>query len=208
MQRKRQQPNSRMNYCKMVRSLTRGQINLAMGGPSFKPFEYEPFPANVYRPVDKTGTEFNRRTVYRMNVNSGKNPLLEAFDRPDTLTSCPVRAVSTFAPQALILMNGPFVQEQSKRFAARLLRACGSDVPRQIDLAYRLALTRPPRETEARMALDFLLGQTDLIRDRLRAQLPVRLPSEMPAHADPAAASALVDFCLALLNRNEFLYVN
>ena len=34
-------------------------------------------------------------------------PMLEAFDQPDTLTSCARRGVSTFAPQALILLNGP-----------------------------------------------------------------------------------------------------
>ncbi len=31
--------------------------------------------------------------------------------------------------------------------------------------------------------------------------------SGIPEAADPARAAALADFCLALLNRNEFLYV-
>jgi hypothetical protein len=45
-----------------------GQLNLAAGGPSFRPFEALKFPANAYVPVDKLGAEFNRRSVYRMNV--------------------------------------------------------------------------------------------------------------------------------------------
>ena len=51
-------------------------------------------------------------------------------------------------------------------------------------------------------------GLMDLIRERLRARLPVGLPPELPTTVDPAAAAALADFCLALLNRNEFVYVN
>ena len=39
------------------------------------------------------------------------------------------------------------------------------------------------------------------------ARLPVGVPPDAPADADPAAAAALADFCLAMLNRNEFLYV-
>jgi hypothetical protein len=58
------------------------------------------------------------------------------------------------------------------------------------------------------MARDFLAAQADLLRDRLRARLPVGLPVDLRGDVDPAAAAALADFCLALLNRNEFLYVN
>jgi hypothetical protein len=36
----------------------------------------------------------------------------------------------------------------------------------------------------------------------------VAVPSATPKDVDPAYAAALADFCLALLNRNEFLYVN
>jgi hypothetical protein len=35
----------------------------------------------------------------------------------------------------------------------------------------------------------------------------VGVPPGTPADVDPAYATALADFCLALLNRNEFLYV-
>jgi hypothetical protein len=118
-----------------------------------------------------------------------------------------VRPISTFAPQALILLNGPFVQCQSKQFAARLLREESASVDRQIDRAYRLALARPPSAGELAMARDFLIGQARIIRDRLRARQKVGLPPGIPESVDPAAAAALADFCLALLNRNEFLYV-
>jgi hypothetical protein len=152
--------------------------------------------------------EHRRRSIYLFAKRNVRLPLLEAFDRPDTLTSCPVRPVSTFAPQALILMNGPFLQEQSQAFAGRLLGECGPDRGRLIARAYRLALARPPRPEEVGMVRDFLAGQADLLRDRLRGRLPVVLPPGLSEGVDPAEAAALADFCLALFNSNEFLYVN
>ena len=124
---------------------------------------------------------------------------MEAFDQPDTLTSCPVRPVSTFAPQALILLNGPFMQEQSKAFAVAAAARGGADDAARVERAYRLALCRPPRDERTRTALDFLAGQTELLRDRLRARLPVGVPAGTPDGVDPAEAAALADFCLALL---------
>ena len=106
------------------------------------------------------------------------------------------------------MLNGPFMQEQCKAFASRLLRECGPSVDKQIDRAYHLSLGRPPRDAETKMARDFLAEQTALLRDRLRARKPIGLPPEIPESVDPAAAAALADFCLAILNRNEFLYVN
>jgi len=35
----------------------------------------------------------------------------------------------------------------------------------------------------------------------------VRLPAELPEGIDPALAGALADYCLAMFNRNEFLYI-
>ena len=98
------------------------------------------------------------------------------------------------------MLNGPFLQTQSKEFAARLLRDYTVDVDRQIDQAYRLALARPPSDSERRTAHDFLTSQKKTIRDRLR------FPPGIAEAVDPAAAAALADFCLALLNRNEFVY--
>src|SRR5262249_24590545 len=151
--------------------------------------------------------EHRRRSIYLFAKRNVRLPLLEAFDKPDSLTSCPVRPVSTFAPQALILMNGPFLHEQSRQFAARLLRECGSDKGRIIARAYRLALSRQPRPVERALAQEFLASQADFLRDRLRGRQRVQLPADIPEDLDPAATGALVDFCLALLNCNEFVYV-
>jgi hypothetical protein len=193
-----------------------GSLNRRLGGPMvLVPLEPEVYdliftegePDGLW-PVTPDPREHDRRSLYLFAKRNVRLPLLEAFDRPDTLGSCPVRPVSTFAPQALILLNGPLLQEQARRFAGRLLRECGPDTERQIDRAYRLALARPPRAAEVHQARDFLTGQAELVRERLLARQPVGLPPGVADGVDPAAAVALVDFCLALLNCNEFLYVN
>jgi hypothetical protein len=74
-------------------------------------------------------------------------------------------------------------------------------------MAYRRALGRPPRPGESAAARTFLAEQAELVRDRLAARLPVNVPDGLPARTDPALAAALADFCLALFNTNEFVYV-
>jgi hypothetical protein len=193
-----------------------GALNPKVGGPVVRvPLEPEVYeqiftegePDGLW-PVTPDPREHCRRSLYLFAKRNVRLPLLEAFDRPDMVTSCPVRPVSTFAPQALILLNGPFMQRQSKAFAARLIRECGTDQDRQIDRAFVLSLGRSPRDVELRLAQEFLREQANLFHDRLRARKPVGFPADMPETIDPAAAAALADFCLALFNRNEFVYVN
>jgi hypothetical protein len=154
-----------------------GQLNPKAGGPSFRPFDTLKFPANAYVPVDKIGAEFNRRTVYRMNVNSGKEPLLDAFDCPDPSVKTPRRGVTSTPLQALALMNNSFVQRHAGHLAERALAESGNDLPRAIDIAYRLTLGRPPTKEEAERALG------------------------------AARERSLTNVCWALLNSTEFVYV-
>ncbi len=154
-----------------------GQLNLTMGGPSFRPFDALKFPANAYVSADKIGPEFNRRTVYRMNVNSGKEPLLDAFDCPDPSVKTPRRGVTTTPLQALGLMNNSFVQRHAAHLAERALKESDHDLPRAIRTAYRLALGRAPTKQESKRALT-------AAKDR-----------------------SLTNVCWALLNSTEFVYV-
>jgi hypothetical protein len=192
-----------------------GNLNPAVGGPMVRvPLEPEVYelifsedePDHLWT-VTPDPAQHTRRSIYLFAKRNVRLPLLEAFDRPDLLTPCAARPVSTFAPQALILMNGPFAREQSGVFAARLARDGDGDIGRMIERAYRLALARPPRDEERRLARDFLDEQTELLRDRLRARLPVTVPAGWPEGLDPALGAALADYCLALFNSNEFMYV-
>jgi hypothetical protein len=121
----------------------------------------------------------NRRSIYLYDKRSVRLPLLTAFDQPDAITSCPVRPVSTHALQALSLLNSEFMQEQAQAFAERLVRECGKDHRAcEVKAAWKLALARTPSPAERTLARKFFAG-----------------------------GGNLADMCLALLNRNEFVYV-
>jgi hypothetical protein len=193
-----------------------GTLNRAVCGPSVKvPLEPEVYdliftegePDGLW-PVTPDPAQHTRRSIYLLNKRNVRLPLFEAFDQPDSLNSCAVRPESTFAPQALILMNGPFVQEQGKRLAVRLLRECGPDLWKQYELLYRRAVGRPPTNAERKIAVEFVTGQAELVRDRVRARQPVGLsPAELPPGSDAATVRAVADLCAAVFNTNEFVYV-
>ena len=154
-----------------------GQLNPQMGGPSFRPFTTTDFNATFYTPVDRPEPEFSRRTVYRINVNSGKDPLLDAFDCPDPSVKTPRRGVTITPLQALALMNSAFVQRQAGHLAGRAIKSAGDDPTAAVKLAYRLALGRFPTTAEV-----------------TRATLAVK-------------ERGLQSVCWALLNSSEFVYV-
>jgi hypothetical protein len=157
-----------------------------MGGPPVRvPIEPEIYdliftegePDNLWNP-DLDPAQHQRRSLYLLNKRTVRLPFLANFDQPDNMSSCPVRPTSTHALQALSLLNSEFMQRQSERFAARLERDCGDRRDCRLTRAYQLALARAPSRAEIEMANEFL-----------------------------AAGGLLSDFCLALLNRNEFAYV-
>jgi len=129
-------------------------------------------------PVNPDKTVQDRRSIYLYNKRSVRLPLLSAYDQPDDITSCPVRGTSTHALQALSLMNSDFMQEQSQAFADRLKRECKSARSCEVRTAWKLGLARPPNLGETKLAQSFF-----------------------------AKGGSLTDMCLALLNRNEFVYV-
>lgn len=119
------------------------QMNWQMGGPSFRPFEVVTFGSSSYFPRDEFGAPFDRRTIYRANVNSGKDPMLQTLDCPDPSVRTPKRMVTITPLQALSLMNNPFVQRQSEKLAARVAaETCSSEGA--IARAYLLVLGREP----------------------------------------------------------------
>src|SRR5262249_30438217 len=99
-----------------------GGLNPRMGGPSLRPVKAAVFNSTFYTLTDEATPETQRRTVYRMNVNSAKDPLLETLDCPDPSVKAPRRATTTTPLQALGLMNGAFVRRQAKGFAERVAR--------------------------------------------------------------------------------------
>jgi hypothetical protein len=157
-----------------------GAMNWQMGGPSFRPFDVVSFNSSSYFPRDSSGAEFDRRTIYRANVNSGKDPLLDALDCPDPSVRTPRRMVTITPLQALSLMNNPFVERQARQLAARVSKETGSEKYSSrsaIERIYEYVLSRRP--TQAEMEIMFT----------------------------EANERGLWHVCWALLNSTEFLYV-
>ncbi len=159
-----------------------GTLNPKMFGPAMKPrIQQAAIEANTdkeksWRASDDR--EASRRTIYAFIKRGLVVPMLEVLDLGDTVSSCPKRLVTTVAPQALTLFNGEFVNEQARHFAKRLREEVGPDLRAQVNLAWRLALCRPPTETETEALLSF--------RD--------------------ADGLALEQICRVILNLNEFAY--
>ena len=193
-----------------------GELNPKMGGPGvLAPLEKEVedlifTEAEVVDlwPEDRDPSEHLRRSLYLFRKRNVRYPLLESFDSPDNQFPCPRRETSTHALQALNLLNSDFALGRAKALAGRILRETSHGADGQVRRAYQLVLCRDPAPAELDRACRFLASQTALLRQQKEAGRPLNRPSGVVAKStDPAAAAALVDFALAMLNCNEFLYV-
>ncbi len=133
-----------------------GLLNKQMGGPSFRPFDVVVNNTHFYHVKDKPGPQFDRRTIYRINVSSGKDPLLDVLDCPDPSVKAPLRRSTTTPRASLMLMNGPFMQRQFKAFAKRVTDEANGDQAKAVDLAFRYAIARRPTDMERRTINAFL----------------------------------------------------
>ncbi len=149
--------------------------------------------------------QHDRRSLYLFRKRNVRYPMFDAFDAPDTQSACPQRNVSTHALQPLVLLNSDFATTQAKRLAGRILSKSLESTEARIHHAYEIVLCRPPTEREVKEATDFLLSQAEWLRVNPRETLAQ--PSGREINLEPSEAAAWVDFALAMLNRNEFVYV-
>ncbi len=180
-----------------------GRLNTKLTGPGFYPtlppavLAGQSVPGQGWGKSDER--EQARRSIYIFAKRSLGVPEIELLDAPDSTTSCEQRIVSTTGPQALAFLNGAFIHEQARHFASRLMTEAGKRRQDQIERAFSLALSRPPRPDEIRASLEFLVTQERQIK-RDAAEV-----KSGRGHAD-AGRAALEAFCLVVLNTNEFVY--
>jgi hypothetical protein len=128
-----------------------------------------------------------RRSLYVHVKRSLRPPLLEALDQPDPDLPCPARYPTNVPTQALITLNGDFVNGAADDLAARLEREA-QDLRAQVALGIELALGRAAGPDEVDRGEAFCLRAGDEL--------------ELDRH------QALRLFCLGLYNRNEFLWLD
>jgi hypothetical protein len=151
--------------------------------------------------------EHARRSLYLYRKRNVRYPMFDAFDAPDTQSACPQRSVSTHALQALVLLNSEFAIDRAKALTGRLFREAPMKTDDRLARAYLLVLAREPKRSEVEQGRAFLAAQTDYLRRAAAEGRPLARATFVPEGSDPAEAAAWVDFALAMLNRNEFLYV-
>lgn len=157
---------------------TSGDLDLKLGGPGYRDFKVSSAGNNeTYSVFDAVGPEFNRRSLYRTCVRSGTSPLLDALDCPDPSVATPRRSATNTPLQALTLLNDVFIEHYAARFAERLAREAPAGSSAQVRRAFALALVRAPTDEEASFGERFV------------------------------AEHGLAQFCVVLLNTNEFMFV-
>ncbi|MEQ1750422.1 MAG: DUF1549 and DUF1553 domain-containing protein [Prosthecobacter sp.] len=167
-----------------------GDLNLKTGGPSVRlsfPKEIGNTLLKKQAEVTADVSEHRRRSIYTFARRNARQPLFDLFDRPDAQMSCARRNESTTAPQALLMLNSEFTHDIASKLAANLSAKHGSDAPAILTEAALRCLSREPTNPEIAAGRKFLETQ--------------------PALA-ASFQEALADYCLALLNSNEFLFVD
>ncbi len=156
-----------------------GKLDLTMGGPSVQQFYFKDdhSPVYDYTRFDVDDARGLRRSVYRFLVRSVPDPFMECLDCADPSIMTPKRNTTLTSIQALALLNNPFATRQAEHFAERVgeLR---SDLPAQIEAAYRLALGRKPNDREAAALIDY------------------------------ATRHGLANACRVIFNSNEFVFID
>jgi hypothetical protein len=142
-----------------------GRLDLTPGGPAYPALETP------------------RRTLYLRNVRSDRSTFTMLFDAADPTSIVPKRNEATIAPQALFLMNHPFVLAQAEELA-RAVVAHAHDTGA---LAQQLYLR--------------LFG-------RDAAPHEIQLARTAMAQLGSEKESALEAYCQVLLSSNAFAFVD
>ena len=135
-----------------------------------------------------------RRSVYLFQRRVYHLTLMGVFDQPSVAGSTCRRASSAVVLQSLCMLNGDAALDFAEHFARRVYEVAGDSHEKQIEVAFRLALTRPPQANEIEWSAQLLQKQAKLYR---------------AAESEGAETEwqALLHLCRVLFNSTEFLYV-
>src|SRR5258708_22058631 len=134
-----------------------GRLDRKMYGPSVMP-NLTPFMEGRGRPENSGPLDGDgRRSIYLNVRRNFLNPMFLAFDYPVPFTCIGRRAVSNVPAQALALMNNPFVTQQAKIWADRILSQPGPTTAGRINKMYQTAYSRFPTIQEQSSAAAFLV---------------------------------------------------
>jgi len=138
-----------------------GRLNFKMGGPGER----------LDRP-DSDGEYSDRRSVYGLVDRANLPNMLGAFDFANPDISTGQRNHTIVPQQALFMMNSPLVIEQARNTVQRAdLKSLTNDAER-VKMLYRLIYSRPPTDTELKLALFYLATELSAPKGPLPGQPP------------------------------------
>jgi cytochrome c553 len=138
-----------------------GSLDPALFGPSVPTFRTDFMTGRGARPsgpLDGNG----RRAIYGSIYRNFLPPLLMTFDMPNPFGPKGARSNSNVPAQALALMNDPYVADQAKKWATRLLAEPGLDDTKRISRMVESATGRTPDKTTIDTLTAFLDEQSTL----------------------------------------------
>ncbi len=169
-----------------------GRLDRTMFGPSV-PVHLTAFMQGRGRPGRNGPLDGNgRRSIYIEVRRNFLSPMMQAFDTPIPFTTIGRRNASNVPAQALILMNDPFVIDQSRVLARRLLAEVPDDTNARISRLYERCFSRQPTDSELQDAAAFLQGQAAALGGNVDWQKDERV---------------WADFCHVLFNVKEFVFI-
>jgi hypothetical protein len=186
-----------------------GLLSTKVGGPSVFP----PIPEGVadvnynsaFKWKTSEGEDRYRRGLYTYFKRTAPHPSLITFDCPDSNVTTVRRSRSNTPLAALITLNSePFV-EAARGLARRVLTEplSGDDAAR-LDLAFRLCLSREPRDAERDRLASLLESSRAWFRGR-GEEAEAFAGAPLHGGLDAAEAAAWTATVRVLLNLDEFL---
>ncbi len=169
-----------------------GQLNNKVYGSSFYPKLTDEVLQTQSQPGKgwgkSTPENSNRRSVYIFAKRSLVPPIMSVFDAPDQGSTCEARFITTQPGQALNLLNSNYIHEQALAFQKRVFEKEVTGWGNRIQFAIQCSLSRTATPEEITRGKKFIL---DLIKQSHLSE-----------------ADAFKYYCLMLLNRNEFIYLD
>ena len=155
-----------------------GSLDKRRGGTGFSGFQVQAENVRHYFPLKEFGPEHWRRMIYMTKVRQEKDAVFGVFDCPDASQVVDKRSRSTTPLQALNLFNSTFVLQQCEILSDFIEKEFPEDRARQVEYVLLRAFGRYPAESEVAEAVTFV------------------------------SEAGLVQFCRAIFNANEFVFVH
>ncbi|MEX2188197.1 MAG: DUF1553 domain-containing protein [Pirellulales bacterium] len=142
-----------------------GQLRLDSAGPTY--------PATLSADYGYRHRGFGR-SVYVPVFRNAVGDVLSEFDSANTSLVTGRRDSSTVAPQALLMLNHPFIHENAVAAAKQLLADGAASNADRIERAYRVVLGRAPTTEEATVLTRFVERSADAAGSSAVGEVTVR----------------------------------